>query len=128
MKKITGFLIDVENNCAAPVTIDKGLDGYYNILNCDCIDIVRRKIGSKHKEYEIVCDDEALLKDNPKISALDSGLNIMLCGNLFITRFDGMDDIESLEKQDIEYIKQYIRCYPTRKYPIPYPMLVECDY
>lgn len=126
MKKITGYLIDVEHNVAAPIVVDKSLDSYYKILNCEYIDIVCRHIGER--TYDIICDDEALLKYNSKISAINSDGKSMLCGNLFIVKFDGVEDETSLERDDIAYINRYIRSLPTRNYPTPYPMLIECNY
>lgn len=126
MKRITGYLIDVEHNIAATITIDKTLDAYYRILNCDCFDIARRRIGGQ--EFDIICDDEALLKDNPKISAIDSDGNPMLCGNLFIVKFDGVDDVTSLDGNDVAFLSGYIHSLATNNYPTPYPMLTECDY
>ena len=126
MNRITGYLIDVENNIATTVTIDKNLDAYYNILNCDCIDIVARNIGGTR--YEIICDDKALLKDNPKISALDSNMNPALCGNLFVVKFDGYDDVMSLDGNDVTFLNQFVRSFATQNYPVPYPMLIRCDY
>lgn len=126
MAKITGYLVDVEHNIAAPVTIEKSLDSYYGILNCDCIDITTRQIGNR--EYDIICDDEGLFKDDPKISAIDSEGNAMLCGNLFIVKFDGIEDETSLDPDDIAHIEEYIRAIATKRYPIPYPMLTCCEY
>lgn len=126
MNEITGYLIHVNSGTAGPITIEKSLDSYYNILNCDCIDIVTRAIAGE--KYDIVCDDEALLKDNPLISAIDDGLNPALCGNLFVVRFDGNEDLASLDERDIRHIEQYIRSYGTRKHPSPYPMLTRCNY
>lgn len=132
MEKITGILIDVVNETAKVTTIDKCLDAYYRILNCDCIDIVRRRIGANKRRaahyYEIVCDDEALLKEDPKISAIDDLGRPMLCGNLFITKFDGVDDIASLEPADILRLREFILPQMTRNHPKPYPMLHQCEY
>jgi hypothetical protein len=97
MEKITGFLIDVDSQEAKKVTVEKSLDGYYGILNCDCIDIVTRKIGGKR--FAIVCDDEALLKSNPTPSAFDKDGYPMLFGNLFVTNNAG-EDIASITDED----------------------------
>jgi len=42
---------------------------YYELTNCDTIDILTRKIGGK--PYCIVVDDTALLKENPVPSMID---------------------------------------------------------
>lgn len=128
MKKITGYLVDVEHRTAGPVTIEKSLESYYKILNCDCIDIARRVIGSKKRKYEIICDDKALLKDSIKISAFTASVDAMLCGNLFVVKFDGIDDVISLDNDDIEYLKRYTNWFETSLFPKPYPALVCVEY
>ena len=82
-KLLRGVLVDVENEKASVIEIPDKLEEFYKILNCSCIDITIRSIGS-NKKYNIVCDDEALLKSNPKISAIDYSGETQLCGNLFI--------------------------------------------
>ena len=44
---IKGVLIDVVNNTVKVVKIDKKLESYYKILNCNTIDITSRYIGDK---------------------------------------------------------------------------------
>ena len=133
---ITGFLIDVYKETAQVVTVDRGLSSYYNILDCDMIDIVDHRIGARTRRnpeahiFTIVCDDEALNKEPQKISAIDNAGAAMLCGNLFIVKRNSLNDRElaSLEPQDIEYLKQFIMLQGTRKFPKPYPMLCQCEY
>lgn len=79
-RKITGVLVDVTTRTAAKVTVEKDLDSYYKILNCRCIDIVRRGIGGKR--FYIICDDEALLTSSPRVSAVGIDGEMMLAGNL----------------------------------------------
>ena len=53
---MTGLLIDVEQSKVQIVTDASSLQDYYKLLNCDLIDIVRRRIGGRH--YNIICDEE----------------------------------------------------------------------
>ena len=39
------------------------LEEYYRHMDCDCIDLVCVEIDGH--DYDIICDDEALLKGNP---------------------------------------------------------------
>lgn len=75
-RKITGVLVDVTTRTAAKVTVEKDLDSYYKILNCRCIDIVRRGIGGE----------------------------MMLAGNLFVVQTDGGDDLQSLTEAEIRHV------------------------
>lgn len=124
--KIKGVLVDVMNEKVEVVEIEKSLQSYYNILNCDCIDIVSRKIGGR--EFDIVCDDEGLLKDPQKISAIDIMRQPMLVGNLFIVKFDGIEDITSLNDDEINHVLKNCRKIATNKYPKGYKILTLVEY
>jgi hypothetical protein len=127
--KLTGILVDVENETAEVTTIERNLHEYYRILHCDCIDITMRKIGKFGKRfYNIICDDEGLLKDNPKISAINDLGQVMLCGSLFIVNDDENGELSSLTKDDQIWIMRFIQKQGTRKYPKPYPILHQVDY
>lgn len=121
--KIKGYLIDVNNREAKVVEIEKSLDSYYKILQCDTIDIVSRKIGDKW--FDIVCDDNGLLMDKPKLSAVDSEGKPQLVGNLFIVKYDGVDDLTSLDDESIKYIEERIMEVTTNLHSEPYPILTE---
>lgn len=65
------------------------------------IDIVQRKIGDK--VFDIVCDDEGLLLDNPIVSAIAKDCRVMLVGNLFICNHY-KEHLTSLSNEDEQYI------------------------
>jgi hypothetical protein len=122
---IKGILIDVHNENVKAIEIEKDLKSYYNILKCDCIDIVSRRIGDKY--YDIICDDEGLLKESPKISAVNRSRIPMFVGNLFIVRSSG-DDVTDLDKEDLEYIMDHVRIASSDKFPSSYPVLIDVEY
>ena len=125
MKK-TMYLIDVKNEEARVVQCD-GLDDYYELLDCSCIDIVQRKIG--HKYYDIICDDEGLLVSQPKISAIDDWGKVMLVGNLLVAGLaDEEGELTDLDEYDIKYIADRVKHMSTRAYPDGYLMLTQCRY
>lgn len=128
-KKILGVLVDVCNEKAQAVEIDDTLDSFYKILDCSCIDIVRRRIGRCRKAFEIVCDDEGLFRDPQKISAIDSLGAAQLVGNIFITGpVDSNGDLTSLTEEDVAYILSRVQKISTRKFINGYPMLTQCEY
>ena len=96
---IRGFLIDPENGIAEERTIEKSLDSYYATLRCSCIDIVSRVIGGEC--YDIICDDEGLLKDPHYISAIDHYGHPALVGAIFVVNYDGGEDVCDLSEQDV---------------------------
>lgn len=101
-KTITGYFVDPENSIAGPRTIEKSLEGYYALLRCDTIDIVSRQIGGER--FDIICDDEGLLKDPVFISARGNGDCIMLVGPIFVVKFDGKDDVTSLSAEELDFV------------------------
>lgn len=124
--KVKGVLIDVYSSNVMVVEMQATLENYYNALQCDIIDIVNREINGKR--FDIVCDDEGLFKENPKISAIDKNNDPMLVGNLFICNVDVTGKECSLSDSDIELIMASVKTMATRKYPNPYPMLVGVDW
>lgn len=128
-KLLRGVLVDVENETASVVEIPDKLDELYKILNCDCIDITVRRIGYRKQRFNIVCDDEGLLKADHKISAIDNLGQAQLVGNLFIVGSlieDG--ELTSLTDDDAAYILARVQKIGTRKFPAGYPMLTQCEY
>ena len=92
-RTITGYLIDVQNETHGPRTIEKALRSYYEIIGCRLIAMPEHQIGVNRgrfhgKRFTIICDDESLFADQPKISAIDNLGQPMLCGNLFIVKTD----------------------------------------
>ena len=128
-KLLRGVLVDVENEKVQVTEIEDTLDEFYRILNCDCIDITRRRIGRSRKCYDIICDDEGLFKAEPKISAIDNIGQPQLVGNLFIVGGpDAEGNLVSLTNDETAYIMGKVQLLGTRKYPAGYPMLTQCEY
>lgn len=101
-----GLLIDVINNEVKEVSITEYTD-YYPLIQCETFDIVDRGIGDQR--FNLVCDDEGLLKPDPVISVLDQADLRMLVGNIVVTGpVDINGDLESLSDQDIQLIKSFI--------------------
>ncbi len=99
------------NKAPEKLNIKDDLQNYYNLIECNSIDIVRRKIGKRR--FNIVCDDEGMLTEEPKISAIS---------NLGEVRLVGLSDEEA------EYIIQRIEYLYTRQYPQGYYILTQCEY
>ena len=101
---IRGFLVNVDTHIAAEVELEPNLDNYYDLLGGRAIDITTRRIGGRL--YDIVCDDESLLKDNPKVSAIDRRREPMLAGSLLVVGFADDEGREtSLAPDDVVNIR-----------------------
>ena len=101
-EKITGVRVDVNAGTVKEATIEANLDSYYTALNCDCIDIVVRSLGPYR--FDIICDDEGLLKDNARMSATDPHGHPMLVGNLFFCHHDEEGNLTSLHPEEVTFI------------------------
>ena len=105
---ITGIFVNAEKGTFTTRKIEAELQSYYDLLDVSTIDIVTRKIGGK--SYEIICDDEALLKDAPIVSMIDSKYRPMLFGNLFVVNYGGDGELASLTPADVRRIKYCYAC------------------
>lgn len=108
MAKINVAVFDVTDGDLKPITINKsdGLDEYYHYLQCDTFDIVEREVDGV--VFDIFCDDEGLLKDNPVVSAVDTALRPMLCGNLIFTHHDQFGDTTGITQEDFDLLKNHL--------------------
>lgn len=109
------LLLDVKNGIVEEINAN-GLHDYYRLIGCDCIDIVNREINGKR--FDIICDDEGLLKENVQISAIDIKGYPMLVGNLIITgKADAEGELTDLSESDVVFLKGNVKRIPTRNYP-----------
>ena len=121
------LMLDVENK-EVKIVEANGLNDYYELIGCRCIDIVRRTIGDV--EVEIVIDDEGALVNQPKISAISPEGTPMLYGNLLVASGRVTDDGELTEINgaELDELMDNIATITTSIYKEPYPVFVEVDY
>ena len=127
---IKAYYVDPITNTAEAREITDALDTFYELLHCDCVDIVSREVGRYGKRrYDIICDDEGLLKDDPYISAIDNNGRAMLVGSLLVVgEADDEGNITSLDDDDIKFLKMHTEYLSTYTHKAPYPMLVHVEY
>jgi len=79
------------------------LEEFYELMEIDIIDIVVREINGKY--YDIICDDEALLKEQPIPTMLDVDEMPMIFGNIIIAGLaDETGNMTDLTDEDIANI------------------------
>ena len=84
-------------------------------LKVGCFDIVRLQIGSNPEAvYDIYCDDEGLLKDNPIVTAFGKNLEPLLVGNLLIAQSNAYGEQVAFTNEDITYIRQFCLRYRVK--------------
>lgn len=86
MKKIT--MLYIRKDLATFEEVEPTLQSYYKLLGCDLIDIV--SITFNGKSYDVICDDEALLKQPPlSFSVISKEGYPMIAGNILICNSEG---------------------------------------
>lgn len=81
------LLIDTESNSSKVIDTEGGLENYYNLLNCDLIDITERRIGGDY--FDIICDDEGLFKQGNRVSVVSENGLPQIVGSVLICKHDG---------------------------------------
>ena len=121
------LMLDVVNKNIKMVEANTLAD-YYKLIGCRCLDIIHRRIGDA--EVEIVLDDEGLLVENPKVSAINVDGTPVLFGNLLIASGRVTDDGEltELTEAEVDEIMDNVATITTSVYKEPYPVFVEVDY
>lgn len=121
-----GLLLDLNENKTKVIEANS-LQDYYDLIGCNLIEIVNRKIGGKR--FEIVCDEEGTFVAEPKISAIDNWGAPMFVGNLIICgQADEEGELTDLSTNDIDYIQKRIIEMRTHNHPEGYRMLTQCEY
>lgn len=121
-----GLLLDLNENKTKIVEANN-LQDYYDLIGCNLIEIVNRKIG--RKRFEIVCDEEGTFVSEPKISAIDNWGAPMFVGSLLICgQTDEEGELTDLSTNDIDYIQKRIIEMRTHNHPEGYLMLTQCEY
>lgn len=106
MKEINVLILKAGSQLPPVVEpIKDDLDEFYKIIECSTIDIVSRKIGNIY--YDIICDDEGLLKDSPIVSVVSEDGSPLICGNIIICNSEE-GELTSLKKEDIDSIRKHI--------------------
>lgn len=81
-------------------TMKPDLQLFYKKIECNCIDIAVRRINGR--PFNIVLDDEGLLKEDPIVSAIDGNGNPMFVGNLMFFGGETTEDGELVGLTDAE--------------------------
>lgn len=106
--KQKAILFKPKDGGAKVIDLTQDLTEIYNLLEVDCIDIVKRYIGGK--AFQIICDDVGLLKRKPIPSAVDFYGKTVLVGNLIICggRVTSDGDMTGLTDEEIRFIKDNV--------------------
>lgn len=124
MKVVYLNVKDGEN--AVVLDIKDELDEYYKLCQCRYVEMLARKIGRSRKYYTVVCDEEGLFVESPKISAIDDFGSPQLVGNLVICGdADDEGELTGLDESDIAHILRHVRKMCTHKHADGYYMLTQ---
>ena len=81
------------------------LGGYYRYLGCQCIDMVAIDVDGH--AYDVVCDDEALLR-HPLVPSLYISEEQVFFGNLAFVKIDEEGGSVGLDREDMIRLLDFI--------------------
>lgn len=125
MSEIKAIVLNVNAGTVKVMDIEDELQTYYDLIGCDLIEIVDRRIGGK--VYSIVCDEEGIFAEDAKVSAWDNEMVVAFFGNLVITNRNG-PELASLTAEDVDRILGKVVRWSTNVHPEPYFMLTDVEY
>jgi len=108
--KMLGLLINVKDNEISEIEINEMsvLTDLREAINCELIDVVA-DINVGGRRYDIIVDDEGLLKEDRKPAARCIDAEQILFGNIVLLNHDHENDgWTSLTEEDIEIINKNI--------------------
>jgi len=100
------YHINQKEGTAKSVEIEPSLDELHKFVDCDCIDIVVRLVGGV--AYNIVLDDEGLLRSDVRIGAVSASGDEVLAGNLLIFGVDDDGELRSLTPTELSLLEAHI--------------------
>lgn len=109
MAKIKGILFDGANEPKV-VEIEKNLQAYYELLDCDVIDIITRRVENQlgKTNITIIVDDDGLLKNRtiaPSGYLINKGkIQEILLGKIFVCDEDEDGEPISLSEEKTKII------------------------
>lgn len=80
-----GFVIDPNSDTAKLAEVN-GLEDYYRTIGCDCIDI--SMVYLNNRLFNVVCDDEGLLKGGAVPSVFDGDGNPIIVNTVIVLGAD----------------------------------------
>jgi len=122
-KKIKMLFLNTEEQKVEEVEVNDNIDEIRKLLGCSVVTYEKREV--EHIPYIMVALDDA--PENAIISGTDIDLNIMLVGNILITKWDAKGDFESLTEADLRILTRNILNAPTKEHPEGLKLLI-CNY
>ena len=102
-RSMVGYKIDPFNFDVDLIEVN-GLDDYYREIGCDCIDIA---VVSVHgKPFNVIVDDEGLLKGDIIASVFDGKGHPMLANVAIVLGFDDDCDVRSLTASEVSLLSE----------------------
>lgn len=106
------ILVDVKHDKLKIIDVTGGLREMYKLIGCDCIDVTYRDIQDEdglYNVFNVVVDDEGLLKDSPIVSARGrDDMSAQLVGNLLVFGVDwdeaNYGDLASLTDEEVKLV------------------------
>ena len=100
------LLLDTMATAPQVLEVEEGLETWYRLIRCDLIDITMRDVAGR--QFDIIADDEGLLKAGAKVTAIDGSGKPQLVGNLVFCHHDNEGGLTGLSDSDIAHLMKNI--------------------
>lgn len=120
------ILLDVNDESVKFVDVADDLDEFYRLLDCDTIDITSRNINGI--EFDVMCDDEGLLKEGAIVSAFDSNGTPVLVGNLMFFHTNPYGNLVGISDEECQHLLGCLEEYLDMQTFSIHPAITKCDY
>ena len=123
------LFFNVKENQFEVIEIEKpDLQFFDKKIGCDLIDIAVRKIDGK--EFNIVLDEEGLLKEDPIVSAIDGNGNPTFVGNLMFFGGETTEDggLVGLTDAEIDHILRSVGVAVVSPEGLGRIVIMNCEY
>lgn len=101
------FILDAKKQETRLAEIEAELEVYYDIIGTDIVEIPTRYIGGK--AFDIICDEEALLKEEKIPSAINPSGTMPLFGTLIFAHHNDEGEMIGLDEEDIKILMKHLR-------------------
>jgi len=108
------FVIDVNTGTYYTDDIRDDIRIYYQILDCQIIDITELKI--EDRTFDVICDDEGMyVKNGARPSIVDTKSNVKMVGSLIFCHGDDNGEEIGLNDGDAAILNKYMVKVVTEK-------------
>ena len=115
--RIRGYFVNAADATAETIEFEDEVSEYHRLLGCDLFDIATRYIEGH--EFLFFVDDVGLLREDPRVTAIDEEGHPALVGNLVVVARDRDDpaEVRSLTDEELGVLRRHTGLYSIHSGP-----------